>query len=126
MIRKLLKALYSLKQAPKLQYGQLSQFLLKKLGFKQINADHSNFVTILEINGSIVSIVVDDIKVMNVKESYHIKKIKLELVATFEITDIGPISFQLELMIKRDWAKKTLKLLQPVYIDKILAKDHLD
>lgn len=45
MVCKLLKALYCLKQAPRLWYERLSQFLLEKLDLKQINADHSIFVT---------------------------------------------------------------------------------
>lgn len=39
---------------------------------------------------------------------------------------MGPISFYLGLKVERDRAKRTLKLSQPAYIDKILAKYHLD
>ncbi len=63
---------------------------------------------------------------MGVKRLGNIKIIKLELTIAFEITDIGLISFYLELKVKRNQAKKTLKLLQPAYIDKILAKYYLN
>ncbi len=126
MICKLLKTLYGLKQAPKLLYERFSQFLLEKLGLKQINADHSIFVTTLGINGPIISTFVDDIKVMGVKGSGHIEKVKLELAAAFEMADMGSISFYLGLKVERDQAKKTLKLSQPAYVDKILAKYHLN
>ncbi len=63
---------------------------------------------------------------MGVKRSGHIEKVKLELTAAFEIADIGPISFYLGLKVERNQVRKTLKLLQPAYIDKILAKYHLD
>lgn len=75
MIYKLLKALHGLKQAPRLWYKQIFQFLFEKLGLKQINADHSIFVTISGINSLIVSTFVDDIKVIGVKRLGHIKKV---------------------------------------------------
>lgn len=126
MVCKLLKALYILKQAPRLWYKQLSQFLLKKLGLKSINADHSIFVTTSKINGLIVSTFIDNIKVMDIKRSGYIERVKLELVAAFKMADIGAINFYLGLNVERDRAKKMLKLSQPVYIDKILANYHLD
>lgn len=63
---------------------------------------------------------------MGVKGSGHIKKVKIELAAAFEMVDMGPISFYLGLKVKRDRAKRTLKLSQPAYIDKILSKFHFD
>lgn len=126
MVCKPLKILYDLKQASKLWYKQLSQFLLKKLGLKKINIDHSIFVIIARINKPIVNTFVDDIKVIRVKRSGYIKKVKRELALTFEMIDIGPISFYLGLKVERNQAKKTLKLLQPAYIDKILTKYHIN
>lgn len=41
------------------------------------------------------------------------------------MVDMGPINFYLELKIKKDWAKKTLKLLQLAYIDNILLEYYL-
>ena len=69
MVCKLLKALDGLKQSPRLWYKRLSTFLLKKLGLKRINADHSIFVTIAGLDGPIVSTFVDDIKIMAPKGS---------------------------------------------------------
>ena len=67
MVCKLFKSLYGLKQSPRLWYEALSTFLLEKLDLKQINADHSIFVTKAGLNGPIVSIFVDDIKIMGPK-----------------------------------------------------------
>lgn len=111
IVCKLLKALYGLKQVLKLLYKQLSQFLLKKLGLKQINADYNIFITTSGINGLIVSTFVDDIKIINIKESGYIKKIKLKLATTFEMADMGLISFYPGLKVKKDQVKKILKLL---------------
>ncbi len=121
-ICKLLKGLYKLKQAPRLWYKRLSKFLLEKLGFSQINADHNVFVTLARIHGPILSTFVDDIKVIGVKGSGHIERVKHELVAVFEMIDMGPISFYLGLKVERNCQNKTLKLSQPAYINKILAK----
>ncbi len=60
------------------------------------------------------------------KESGHIEKVKRELAAAFEMMDMGPINFYLGLKVETDRQKKTLKLSQPAYIDKILSKYHLD
>lgn len=76
MVCKVLKALYGLKKASRLWYERLSKFLLEKLDLKQINADHSIFVTSTKINEPIVSTFVDDIKVMGVKGSGHIERVK--------------------------------------------------
>ncbi len=77
MVYRLLKALYGLKQSSRFWYERLSTFLLKKLGLKQINADHSIFVTDVGLNDPVVSTFVDDIKVMAPKESGMIDQVKV-------------------------------------------------
>lgn len=42
------------------------------------------------------------------------------------MVDMGPISFYQGLKVDRDREKKTIKLSQPAYIQKILTKYHLD
>ncbi len=125
MVCKLLKALYGLKQAPRLWYERLSNFLLENLGLQQINADHSIFVSLAGINGPIVSTFVDDIKIIGAKNSGVIDQVKQELTATFEMADMGLISFYLGLKVCPNREKKIIKLSQPAYIDKILAKFYL-
>lgn len=73
-----------------------------------------------------VSTFVDDIKIMEVKGSGVIERVKVELAAAFSMVDMGSISFYLGLKVKRDWEKRTIKPSQPAYIDKILEKFHLD
>ncbi len=126
MVCKLLKALYGLKQSPRLWYERLSTFLLQKLGLRRINADHSIFVTNAGLEGPVVSTFVDDIKIMAPKGSGMIERVKAELASAFLMADMGPISFYLGLKVERDREKKTIKLSQPTYIDKVLAKFHLD
>lgn len=52
------------------------------------------------------------------------KGVKRKLAAAFAIVDMGPISFYLELKIERDRKQNSIKLSQPVYIDKVLEKFH--
>lgn len=104
-------------------YERLSAFLLEKLGLRRINADHSIFISTAGLNGLIVSTFVDDIKIMGIKGGGFIER---ELAAAFSIVDMGPISFYLGLRVKRDHEKKTIKLSQPAYLDKVLEKFHLN
>lgn len=88
--------------------------------------DHNIFITIAKINRQIINIFVDNNKVTHIKKLGHIIKVKLEFMIAFEIVDIGRINFYLGLKFERDQAKKTLKLLQLAYINKILTKYYFD
>lgn len=125
MVCKLLKALYSLKQLPRLWYKRLSTFLLEKLGLRRTHADHSIFITKAGLNGPIVSTFVDDIKIMGTKGSGLIGRVKAKLTVAFSMVNMGPISFYLGLKVIQDREKKMIKLSQPAYIDKVLEKFHL-
>lgn len=126
MVCKLLKALYGLKQSPHLWYERLSAFFLNKLSMKQIHADHGIFIPTAGLNGPIVSTFVNDIKIMGIKGSGFIAKVKAKLTAAFSMVNMGPISFYLGPKALRDQEKKTIMLSQPAYIDKVLEKFYLD
>lgn len=126
MVCKLLKALYGLKQSPRLWYERFSMFLLEKLGLKRTHTDHSIFVSAAGLKGPVLSVFVDDIKIMAPKDSGITSRVKRELTAAFSMSDMGPISFYLGLQIDRDREQRTIKLSQPAYIEKILEKLHLD
>lgn len=49
-----------------------------------------------------------------------------KLIVSCEIINIGLISFYFSLKIDQDYEKKTFKLSQLVYINKILAKYYFD
>ena len=91
----------------------------------RIYAYHSIFITKDGLNDPIVSTFVDDIKIIGIKESGFIARVKAELAAAFSIVDMGPISFYLGLKVTQDREKKTIKLSQPAFIDKVLKKFHL-
>ena len=78
------------------------------------------------LKGPVVSTFVDDIKIIAPKRRGMIECVKAKLVSAFSIADMVLISFYLGLKVERDREKKTIKLSQPVYIDKVLAKFHLN
>lgn len=78
------------------------------------------------LNRPIVSIFVNNIKIIAPKDSEIIERVKLELIFAFFMIDIGLISFYLGLKVQRDWENQTIKLSQPVYINKVLNKFYLN
>lgn len=72
-----------------------------------------------------MSIFINDTKIMGAKNSGVIGRVKAELIATFEIVNMRPISFYLSLKVDRNRERKIIKLSQPVYINKILSKFYL-
>lgn len=69
MVYKLLKVLHKLKQALRLWYERLFNFFLKKLGFEQININHSIFISVVIIDDLIINTFVCDIKIIRAKNS---------------------------------------------------------
>ena len=53
---------------------------------------------------------------MGLRDIGVITKVKIELMAMFEIVNIGLISFYLSLKVDRNHEKKTIKLSQLIYI----------
>lgn len=58
----------------------------------------------------VLSVFVDDIKIMAPKGSGMFGGVKVELTAAFSMVDIEPISFYLELRVDQDQKQKTIKL----------------
>ncbi len=73
-----------------------------------------------------VSTFVDDIKIMGCKGSGTTERVKRKLTSAFLMVNMGPISFYIGLKVERDCERKTIKLSQPAYINKVLQKFHLD
>lgn len=62
---------------------------------------------------------------MGAKNSRVISRVKKKLTTTFEMVDMGLISFYIGLKVSKNREKKMIKLSQPIYINKILTKFHL-
>lgn len=66
---------------------------------------------------------VDNIKIIRARNSRIINLVKEKLTAVFEIIDMELISFGLK--VSQNHERKTIKLSQLVYINKILVKFQL-
>lgn len=125
IVCKLCKALYGLKQAPRLWYERLSTYLIEKLGLQRLHADHGIFAITQGIEEPLISLWVDDLNLFTPAGSSWMKRMKDELSAGFKMVDMGPVQFYLGLKVDRDRVKRTIKLSQPAYIEKMLHKFHL-
>jgi transposase InsO family protein len=118
------KGLYGLKQAPRMWYKTLHDFLVES-GFHRTQADHSVFVTDAGINGLIVTVYVDDLKIIG-RDKQAIQRLKNALSERFDMTDLGPISYYLGMSVRRDRAARTITLSQAGYLQKVLHKFGFD
>lgn len=114
--------MYGLKQSPRLWYERLAEFLFTQLGLHRIHADHSIFVTSEGVRGPIITTFVDDPNIFAPRGSGIISRIKSELAAAFDMVDMGPLAFYVGLKVTRDREKRTIKLSQPGYIEKLLDR----
>lgn len=78
------------------------------------------------LESPVLTIFVDKIKIIAPKESEMIEHVKVKLASTFSMADMELISFYLGLKVEQNQEKKTIKLSQPSYINKVLAKFYLD
>jgi hypothetical protein len=117
------KGLYGLKQAGRIWNNKLISVLTSpSIGFKQLKSDSQ--VLMLERGESkfIVGIHVDDITLATNDEALRqgiLNKLKNE----FLVKDLGNLSYYLG--IKVETTRETTRLGQPGYIEKMLAKFHL-
>lgn len=93
---------------------------MKYISFFQININYRLLTSLSDLNDSIIKTFTDNIKIMALKKSRFIKKVKTKLMAVFQIIVIRPINLYLSLKINQKRKKKTIKLGQLVYIEKIV------
>ncbi|SLM33365.1 gag-pol polyprotein [Lasallia pustulata] len=108
------KALYSLKQSPWIWYNILAEFL-KGLGFHKLCSDLGVFTR----GNYYVAVYVDDLLLVGQKKP-EIEKVKQALNKRFEMTDLGPCSYYLNMSVRRDLVNWALFLDQRAYLDKVI------
>ena len=86
-VAKLLKALYSLKQAPRL-WQQFLAAALQELGFKPLDSD--NYIYFNSTTKVIIVIYVDDFLIV-AKSIPAINELKELLASKFSIKELGPV-----------------------------------
>ena len=120
----LLKAIYGLKQAA-LQWNKALHDFLLKMGFTCTFADPGVYVHFHNQDLIILVIYVDDALFMGPNHSY-LKFKKQEFMKKWESRDLGEVKEYLGMRITRDCIKKTLKLDQISYADKVVKRLKLD
>jgi len=110
------KALYGLKQSPRIWYRTLTLFL-KGLGFSPLLSNLGVFA-----KGHIyLAVYVDNLLIVGPNKS-EIQKIKDALSKRFQITDLGPYTYYLGMLVRRDQPAHSLRLHQKRYIEKVLRE----
>jgi len=114
----LLRALYGLKEAPLLWYQELSS-TLKKLGLKPVPGALCLFTS----DRLIVFFYVDDIVVLvHPLNIATYKSFKQQLLGTYDIRELGELSWFLGIRVIRDEATHTIWMIQDSFIDKVANK----
>ena len=98
---RLVKGLYGLKQAGRGWYQEMSQVLIKDLGFTRSAVDHSVFFRRSSDKHTIIAVATDDMAVTS-KRAEDITRFKADIQRYWEITDNGPICWFLGFQISRD------------------------
>ena len=119
-----LKSIYGLKQSSRLLHERLSKYL-KYLGFTQLISDKCVFVKGSGANICIVATWVDDIIMANARSNnLEREQFDKDLRKEFEMSPwtSGEADWLLNMTIKRDWARGTLHLSQPLAIEQMAVK----
>jgi len=116
------KAIYGLKQASRAWNLQFHG-VLTALGFKRTHADAGIYVLPQrEGDGPLFVIVyVDDITIMGASLE-QIKRLKLDLSARYEMTDLGEIESYLGMRIVRDRSQRRIQIDQSGYVKDVLER----
>ena len=115
---KLKKALYGLKQSPRAWFGKLS-YSMKEYGFKQAMADHTLFYKRDGDDITLFIVYVDDMIVTS-SNSIKIEKLQSYLAKEFEMKDLGPLKYFLDIKVSR--TKQRLFLSQRKYTLNLLVE----
>lgn len=116
----LIKAIYGLRQSPRLWHEKLDSVLVS-MGFQNIRSDAAVWVFDKDGIRVIVPVFVDDITLVS-KSKAKIGEVKGELKEHFKLRELGPIEWLLGVKVDRDRANRTLTLSQRKYTLDILER----
>ncbi|KAH7471965.1 hypothetical protein FOMA001_g13268 [Fusarium oxysporum f. sp. matthiolae] len=117
---KLLRALYVLKQAPRVWYETLSTFL-ETLGFKPLSSDMVVFVK----GHMFIAVYVDDLLIAGPSKD-EIVAVKQALCNSSKMMNLGPCKYYLGMSVRRDRATRSIFLSQTTYLEKVLRDFGMD
>jgi hypothetical protein len=117
---KLNKALYSLKQSPRVWYNTLANFLVI-LGFQPLDTDAFVFTK----ESTIIAIYMDDLLIAGDSKT-NISTLKNALSDYFKILDLGACYFYLNMEIIYNCPRRTLRLSQETYFHKVFSDHNIE
>ena len=118
----LLKALYGLRQSPKLWQQEFGSWL-RSIGFKSVPENPCVFTS----DYAIVIFFVDDIIALNLPVNRHlVQNFEDALKEKYPTRIIGELKWFLGIRVVRDREARKLWLCQDSYIDKIISRFHLE
>ena len=120
----LVKGLYGLKQAGHGWYQEMSQVLVKDLGFTRSAVNHSVFFRHSSDEHMIIAVATDDMAVTS-KRAEDITRFKADIQRYWEITNNGPIRWFLGFQILCDRTVQTISINQSAYIQAMVNKFRL-
>ena len=110
------KALYGLWQAPRAWNAKLD-FTLKGMGFEQSPHEAAIYRWGSGENALLVGVYVNDLVITGTKDA-EVAAFKEEMKATFQISDLGPLSFYLGIEVHQDDSGITLR--QTAYAKRVV------
>jgi hypothetical protein len=117
-VYKLHKALYGLRQVPRAWNAKLDNSLLS-LGFRCITEEHVVYVRGTSDDLLIVGVYVDDLVVVGANQA-EVVKFKGEMARLFNMSDLGPLHYYLEIEVRQ--SSMGITLCQSTYAGKIIEK----
>lgn len=118
---KLRKALYGLKQSPRVWFGRFSNFM-KRIGYKQSDADHTLFVKENEEKVTALIVYVDDMVVTS-DDPKEMSNLQTTLTTKFELKDLGHLKYFLGIEVAR--SKAGISMCQRKYVFDLLAETEM-
>jgi hypothetical protein len=118
------KALYGLNQSGRQWYKKLDE-KLKQPKLKPLNSDPCVYINKEDGNIVIVVIYVDDLMVAS-DNPRKLQRLKSELSKSFEMKDLGPLSFCLGIEFTQDVEKQTITISQSKYIKETLSRFNME
>ena len=114
------KAIYGLRQSGRQWYRKLDSEL-KKLGLTSSKADPCLYTMKKETRTILLAVYVDDI-IIATNNIEQMNELKQNLVRTFKMKDMGPLSYCLGIEFKQDIRRKTISMSQTKYTKEVILR----
>ncbi len=117
---KLKKAVYGLKQSPKLWYDHFVK-IAESIGFERSAYDQCLFVKRMKSGVVLMIQYVDDLLIIS-KRKEDIEEVKEQLGEHLQLKALGPVNKFLNINVTRNRHQKTILLSQEHYLDKMMKR----